>query len=476
MKNIAHKNLKAVVLCLSLLALSSCKKYLDVPLPTDRISTETAFNNASVIEGMMQNLYLKSTFEGSSAIEPYTIRYEAWADNGYNPTGSQTEFQMDYPSVETAMYNGHWSSGYKAIYLANLMLEGLATVKPTVLDEETKNTYIAASLTIRAINYFMLVREYGDVPLQLTSNPDDNKLKARTPKADVLAQVESDLKEAITLLPEEKGPDYYINSKYIPEAILANVYLWQKKWADAEVMATDIIGSGQYSLEDDLNAVFRQGSAETIFALTFTNSWYGNDKIADYSWMLWPGLSGDPSRETGVALSQSLLNSFEPGDMRKENWVIEVNYTEYPDPAYRQWCYKYKWNYFDDPDIPAGEEEDLKFIRYAEVLLIRAEALAEQGKVDAAAEDLNLIRNRAGLENTTAASKEAMIEAVRNERRHELFFENDFRWYDLIRWGTIDATLRTLPYKTGWDPKMVMWPLSVQELQYNPNLTQTPGW
>lgn len=482
MKQLYKINIKILVVIFLLITSSSCEKYLEIPLPTNSLSTESAFGSLSVIDGMMNQMYI--TFAENVAITTTGTRTaEALCDNGFNPTATfLEEFQTNNITANSTLFLS-WSSIYRAVYLANTMIEGLPEANAVGLTQATKDSYIAAALTVRAMAYFQLVRCWGDVPLILNTDVEESKLKGRTSKTEVYAQIEADLKKAITLLPSTLGATYYINNKYIPEAILANVYLTQGKWSEAETSATAVISSGKYQLVN-ITDVFLQRSAETVMATGYT--YYPNDKVLKSAYpggyVILPAGSYRPFLEsTTTALSENLLNSFEPGDLRKTNWTVTSNAGGYSNPLNRVFCYKYKFNPNLDPAviIPAGKEEDQKFIRLAELYLIRAEARASKSTPDliGAASDLNMIRNRAGLANTNATTKTDLVEAIIRERRVELFFENFSRWFDLVRTNKADAVYSSIPYKAAnWKSHMKLFPIPIAEISYNPNLQQNPGY
>jgi starch-binding outer membrane protein, SusD/RagB family len=481
MKKIFQKFRMVITVVIVLIVLSSCKDYLDIPMPTNSVSTATAFNGQGTIDGMMYNLYY--SFSSNIAAGTDMVRQsEAFADNVYNPTTNQTILDQQNHTVTPATASTciiSWTNAYRTIFLANTMMEGLKDVKTTVLPEANKNAYLGAAKTIRAWTYFMLVRIFGDVPLLTTSSVDDNKEKGRDPKADVYKLIEEDLKDAMSKLPSTTGARYFINNKYIPESMLADLYLNQGKWAEAEAAATDVIASGKYQLMPNLDDVFLQTSKEAIFAPGYNTYWNDNaPKAAPVGLLVWPDNS--VSYETIFpALSPDLQNSFEAGDLRWTTWVKLSNTGKYTNPTNRMFCYKFKYNIVVNTStvIPAGKEQDQSLKRLAEMYLIRAEARAKQNNLTGAAADLNLIRTRAGLTNTTATSQNDLVEAVIKERRIELCFENASRWFDLVRTGKADAVLSILPYKKdNWKPYKVLFPIYQNILNANTKLTQNPGY
>ncbi len=467
-----------------LLAVPSCKKYLDIPYPTNAINSEAAFNSLSTIDGMMSNAYIN--FNGAIAnISSFHRVVPGLSDDGYNPTSLQADAQTSNITAANGASIVDWAGTYKAVFWINTLLEGLPGATAPGFTADKKKAYIAALKTMRGLAYFNLVRCFGDVPLIMTTNVPENSLKPRDPAATVYAAIEKDLAEAMADLPATLGVKYYFNNKYIPEAILAEVYLTQGKWALAEAAATDIISSNKYQLAANVNDIFLQSSTEGILLMApvYTpNNTANAYKVGTInSSIVFPEGAQRLLLENSVthAISPSLLNSFEPGDQRRTNWIVLRNQGNYADPNSRMFAYKYKYSAsFYTGTIPAGREEENKLIRLATMYLLRAEARARQNtNLSGAAADLNLIRNRAGLGNITATTPTTLVDAVLEERRHELFFEMGYRWLDLVRTDKANAVLSALPYKAAnWKPYMKLFPLSPTIMSSNPNLTQTPGY
>lgn len=481
MKKAFNNILITMTLAVVLTTVSSCKKYLDIPYPNNSINTKSAFTNMATIDGMMNNLYY-SFFNTAAVSGGLYYVLPCTADEGYNPTSVSLSLDPQTSNITANLYLISWDNVYNNIYQANVMLESIPGATAPGFTDDKKKAYTAAAKTIRAYDYFLLVRIFGDVPLITNTDVPVNSLKPRDPAATVYAAIEKDLQDAIAALPATLGIKYFINNKYIPEAILAEVYLTEGKWAQAEAAATDIIGSNQYQLAA-LTDIFLQSSKEGIFesapAYALFNSAisYKVGRINRFTWFpegsFRSYLEGD-----APALSPDLLNSFEAGDQRLVNWVTLRNANNYSNPNNRMFPYKYKYSYvYYTGTIPAGREENDKVIRLAEIYLLRAEVRARQNNITGAAADLNIIRTRAGLANTTASSQSDMIDAVLNERRHELFFEGGWRWFDLVRTGKANSVLSAISYKSAnWKPYMVLFPLSPANLASNPNLTQTPGY
>jgi hypothetical protein len=176
-------------------------------------------------------------------------------------------------------------------------------------------------------------------------------------------------------------------------------------------------------------------------------------------------LTDVPSGALGVSLSDQLVNSFEPGDLRRIHWIDSIQVSG---PTY-YYAYKYKLSNSVTPD-----EYEMIF-RLSEQFLIRAEARVKSGDLEGAKSDLNMIRNRAGLSNTSATDQFSIIQAIQYERKTELFSEWGHRWLDLKRTVTVNTALG--PIKApGWAASDTLYPIPQSERQNDPNLSQNPNY
>ena len=165
-------------------------------------------------------------------------------------------------------------------------------------------------------------------------------------------------------------------------------------------------------------------------------------------------------------LRPELLNDFESGDLRKQYWVAVREFGG--DSLYYAFKYKVYGNY-------APISESYVMLRLADQYLIRAEALAEQGNLANALDDLNLVRSRAGLTELSGLSQAELLDAIYHERRIEFFCEFGNRWYDLKRTGRVDAVLGLLKPDT-WQSTDALWPIPQNQINQNPALKQNPGY
>jgi hypothetical protein len=284
----------------------------------------------------------------------------------------------------------------------------------------------------------------------------------------VYDQVEKDLTDALAVLPQDfslYGSNKIRATTWAAQALLARVYLYRGKWSQAESAATAVIGNpGLFRMTMDPSQTFLANSEEGILQMPypFTSSWTATN------------IGTATTSLTPVYVLDSVLNAdFEPGDLRKANWVGIKSYggIDYPTPA------KYKYR----TGVAAIEYSQV--LRLSEQYLIRAEARTQLGKFTDAATDLNAVRSRAGLSNTTASDKPSLMAALEHENRIEFFCEWGHRWMDLKRWpGTAnpavtraDEVLSALK-GSKWQSTEALYPIPQQEINANPNLTQNPGY
>ncbi len=477
MKNKYKTTYLTVIVCLLLLSVTSCEDFLEAPLPPEKITTDKVFGSAGTLEMAMLGVYTKATnYYGAGQ---FVYCADQLADNlsANPPLASDIMSTSEYDASNSSSLSNTWSQPYAAIYEANTMLLNLPTATAKITDEE-RDHYMAQALFLRALMYFELVRLYGDVPLILEPDPTVSKTKARTPKAEVFASVIADLKEAMDLLPATNisGLDARrCANKYVAEALLARVYLFMGDYANAETSATNVINSGNYSLETDLTAVLMRRSTEIIFAMDgamidFPNScfYYGLYGMPNF-YQDAPEPYANEYSGWGC-LTQSAINEYESDDQRFATWFTysaEENV----------FSIKYPYNIFYQ-ELADADPQDFCVLRLSEMYLIRAEAKARKSSPDlqGAAEDLNQVRTiHGGLTGISAGSQSEMLTALEHENRVEFMCEGH-RWYDLVRTNRADAVLSQLEYKTGWEAHKVLLPVPAKELINNTNLVPNPGY
>lgn len=470
MKNILSIRLiklTAVVLMLFSLA-TSCKKLIEVPAnPASSVSTTQIFADSVDVMGVIAGIYhnFGATDQGTSILS--TALPEAVC-----LTGDEMYTTITYNPDVLQLYNNAiltnsgsiytlWSTAYTPIYQLNACLEGMAASNG--ISTSLKKQLTGEVKVVRALYYFHLVNLFGDVPLITSTDYKSNAVRPRTSTDSVYGQIIADLSDAMQLLPASyPSAGRARPNVYTAMALLSKVYLYRKQYELSANLASQVINSHVYGLEPDLNNVFLDGSNEAIWQLPATGLYYPTSMAMAF--VPYPG--SPPS----YPLTNSLVAAFEPGDHRLSAWIGS---TTIDDGSGNLTNYSYP-NKYKNTSLSASTVEDQMMVRLGDLILIRAEALAQQNKLDSAKADLNLVRIRAGLGNTAAGSQSDLVAGILHERQVELFCEAADRWYDLKRTGTVDAVLGT--EKSGWQSYDALYPIPITDIHADPYLTQNPHY
>ena len=456
------KNLLIPVLVLVGLCLSACQKLIEIPTsPPNRVSTERVYSDSANAMGALVGLYANFRVGGTvSSINGGSLSiYTGISADEMQPTNSETNVDALYANdlrPNNSYPDEMWASGYKGIYQANAFLEGVTD--NAKLSASFQRQARGEALLTRALYYFNLVNIFGRVPLVTTS---DYRVNAVLPRASIDALYDliiSDLTTSVSLLTDKYPSAGRLRPNInAARALLSRVYLYRGRWKEASDMATLIINSGLYDLLEP-NRVFLDGSREAIWQVLPLSNY---NQVAEAAVFIPYSADYVPS----YTISNDLALAFEATDKRKQQWLGAnvISGTTYAYPA------KYKNTMATD--VPF---ESYMIFRIGEQYLIRAEALAQQNLLDNAREDLNKIRNRAGLGVTPAILKDDILAAVAKERRVELFAEWGHRWFDLKRTGKADVVLG--PKKSGWQSTDALYPVPQSQTSTNPFLDQNPGY
>jgi len=451
-----------MALGLVLMAMSSCKKFVEADLANNLIAKEDAFSTDNSATSATLSLY--SYYSTVDNLKNCTWLGGLLADELQNTTSNADLIQFSQNVVvptNTVATSNIWGYSYQTIRYCNLILDGIG--RSTGMTTPVKNQLSGEAKFFRALNYFNLVNFYGGVPITSEINELDNAFKPRATVAEVYAQVFSDLKDAQNLLPAT-----YVGSsaalkirvnKWAATALLAKVYLYNKDYANAEAEATKVIGSGTYSMATLSNA-FINTSSETILQLS---TLFGASAFSTYRTTSSAANVAPPA----YVLYSNFTKDFELNDNRKTSWVDSTTFNAVK--YYR--INKYKVQTATAATL--GNEYTV-LLRLGEQYLIRAEARAQQSNIGGAQDDINAIRTRAGLGNTTAATQSALLTAIAKERKLELFGEYANRWFDLKHTGTADAVLGAL--KPTWKTTAQLLPIGADQILLNNKLTQNPGY
>lgn len=370
------------------------------------------------------------------------------ADKGSSPGDTGTDkdvldaltYNASNPSAESTFI-----ANYDGINRCNQALNIIPKLDKA--DPNLRARLIGEAKFLRAFMYFTLVKCFGGVPivdhLPVPGSDSDRIMQlTRKTAAEVYTFIENDLNEAIAALPDKSA--YSVNersraSKGAAYALLAKVSLYQKNWQKVIDNCNKVTG---YSIVSDYASMFKASGkfdSESIFEI-YAYGAVPAKGIEGYSNT--QGARGTGGWGWGFNIpSESLVNAYETGDVRKAATIIFRGQTLYDGKLVPNTVENEYYNYkaYSSAYTNAWETDvDIKYLRYAEVLLMKAEALNELGQTSEAIPLLNQIRNRAGLANTTFSSQADIKTAIWRERRVEMAFEHD-RFFDLVRTGQAKA-------------------------------------
>ncbi len=465
-----------------LVASSGCKKYLEVPVPINSIAGSTVFDNdytaAGALNSIFAGLYTQGNWDGSQSVNYLTGLYGDELKN-YSLNVSNQAVYINGVSSTLGGVTALWVNLYKQLYSVNLAIEGLT---PNDKGLAYRNQWLGEAYFLRGLIYFYLTNTYGEVPLILGSDYLKNNGIGRSAQSDVYKQILSDLQQAQTLLTPEyrDGAGAVSKDRGRPNqaavaALMARVYLYMQDWKNAATQASITIGNtATYQLINPVQT-FLLNNNENIWGLVPSANSVFNYKVKDVGSYVIPSGITPLVAGIGVTLSDSLVKSFEPNDLRYANWVGKDTVVANGVTTVYYYAWKYKAN---PPTALTAPVETLVMLRLAEQYLIRAEARAQQSDLNGALADLNAVRTRAGLPNSTAVSQPEILTAILKERRVELFTEGAHRYFDLRRTNNLDALMTKLsPLKGGtWEPYKQWWPIPLTDVQNNTNLLQTPNY
>lgn len=436
-----------------ILALSSCSDFVEVDPPQNILISEQIFDNPTTVESALANIYFKIREQGmvSGRIGLSTLMGAYSDDLDYY--GFNADFLQLYNHNVTATNTtilGWWSSAYNLIYSTNDIIAGVEN--STSLNEADKERFRGQALFIRAYVHSLLVSIFGDIPYITTTDYLVNGSASRLSIDLVFENLITDLISAVNLLEgTQVTGERVLPSQSAALALLARVYLYNENWELAESTSSQLIG--MHNLESNVENVFLKESDETLWQLkpgeNPRNTQEANELIIQFI----------PGQQYG--LTNSFMSAFEPGDLRQANWTGSITNTE--GTITLNFAHKYK--------ALLSETETMEYsivFRLSEQYLIRSESRAHLGNIVGSQQDLNTIRNRAGLSNTTASNMTDLLEANLKERRVELFTEHGHRWFDLNRTGTAGSALSLV--KPNWQPSDILFPIPESELEINPNL------
>lgn len=482
-------NISILFAGLILMVCSSCKKLIAIPEPIDTITTAKVFANDTQANSAMLGVYsvLINDLTGNST------GYSGFATGLSTMLGSLSSDELSVDLLAGTSFTPYntnkllannsfgppvWSSAYQAIYGSNAVIEGIEASTSPKLNTNIRIKLTAEAKFVRAFSYFYLVNFFGDIPLALTIDFNQTAHMTRTPTAQVYAQIIKDLQDAKAgLTPDFSGSstnERIRPNKWAAAALLARVYLYTGDYANALVQANEVIGQSQlFQLNDDLNQVFLKNNSEAIWQLQQSKTANPRRNATPEGYTMSASYSTIEKKYFGFQISDVLVQTFEPGDKRKQDWL----FPDVKDGKAIYYVNKYKVNANNSTvDEPT---EYAMVMRLAEQYLIRAEArVLDNNQLELAVGDLNVLRHRAGVDDLPLTlSRDQVIAAIAKERRTELFAEWGHRWFDLKRTGKAHDVLSVIQGKQPWwGDYQFVYPIPPDEIVTNHNLTQNPGY
>jgi len=507
------KNLvPAIFALLAIAGFSGCSKFLD----TERQGAYTA-ENYPYPGG--SGPYDPFIFGAYNDLRSYNVHVDGFvnatsirsddADKGSTPAdgGADVAQMENFPVLPSnGRCNALWTGYYGLINKCNSTLINIDTLKNITATEDIKQQTRAEARFLRGYAYFMMVRLFGNIPIidTIYANVTTQPFVPQSTPAQVYTFIENDLTFAVEHLPVAWGAGFDGRvTKGAANGMLAKVYLTQKKWAQAAAAAKEVMNSGQYDLSVSYSDIFSEqgeNSKESVFEVQATAS----PTTTQANGIQYASLQG--VRGTGIwnngwgwnVPSDALEAAYEAGDPRKARTILYSSTaakqntslfgevmplypTEVPNPRYNH-------KVLGSPSLRNTISRgcwwmNVRILRYADVVLMYAEAQNEIGNAEEARNALNSVRERARkgaaagvLPNITINDQSGLRTAIQHERRIELAMEHD-RFFDIVRWGISEQALHAAGKNNFTASRDVLLPIPQSQIDLsNKRFNQNPGY
>ncbi|WP_316814364.1 RagB/SusD family nutrient uptake outer membrane protein [Pedobacter heparinus] len=495
----------------------SCNKDFIELTPPDQVSGKTFYQTEDQFRQALATAYVPLR----NLLIYDMLDAEMRSDNTYYENFSvnrgdgfvQRENIADFTNSSSNGYtNGSYFACYTGISRCNMITD---KIRNSAISDAAKNEIEGQVKFLRAFFYFKLVRYFGGVPLFLKEvKVADDAFLTRSTVDEVYNQIISDAKDAIGMLqPPAKFPQTGLATKGAATMLLADVYLTQKKYAEAEGLLKTLPAMG-YDLNPNYADAFstsNKNSKESVFEVQY-NEGLTNGQQSNFIYQFLPrstnttvitGVRTDNSASGGYNIpTEDIIKAYEPGDKRLDASIAVaegsynqsmiftfsankgiINYI----PVAGKVGVPYIKKYLHTHSNANNTNDNWPIYRYAESLLSLAETLNEQGKSGEALPYLNKVRNRAGLSTVTITDQTELRGIIAHERRVELAFENK-RWHDLVRTGqaiqvmtnfgiALKQRVNYVPANAfALDQTKLIYPIPNNEININPKLIQNPGY
>lgn len=503
MKRLLH------ILTISCLAamLSSCSlitepidTYSDVTEGVSETGKEVAFKDKAAVVGHMQGLYRRLNDRQEHWYLDLLLIAEAHADNAYGGTTGAEVVPFENNAIEgsNSVIARDWNGYLEDIARANRLIVNIDSVEDASLTSAERARYKAEAKIFRALVYFDMVRIWGNVPLITTEAPDitaenieevyDLYFPDQAPEEEVYRQIEKDLLEALPDAPDVNPADKTLFSKSVARAMLAKVYAEKPIRDYAKVIQyADELAADGFDLVSDLSDLFGANEAgtdakmrNTVESILEAQFFPGSGNWV--TWMFGRDLSNWNNSFTWakwVTPSRDLIRAYQQeGDQKRYEQAIVY--------------YQTTWsNYYPADNYPfmykiRSAHNSIIKLRYADILLLKAEALIMTQDLEGAGVIIDRIRQRAGLGRLPSAirgNQDALLDALLKERRLELAFEGQ-RWFDLVRLEKVEAVMNGVYARDEGRLRQVYpfnetsyrLPIPQDAIDQNPKLQQNPGY
>ncbi|MHA7108779.1 RagB/SusD family nutrient uptake outer membrane protein [Sunxiuqinia elliptica] len=479
------KNLSIyIVILVSSLMLTSCDEYLTLESP-DKPTTDQIWVSYDAAEKYVLSAYTYLTTTGWRYHEYYYLPQNFRGDDMF-PEGGTTAWSylgriVGFNNTAADGVPAYmWNNWYRGVKLANDVIANVPSLE--VLSQEERDQLVAEARFLRGVYFLNLQMNFHGIilPINVASSTAELQLPI-SPRETVYEQIEDDLAFAASHLPESwDEANWGRATSSAANAFLGKAYLYNKKNQEAidvftKISGHNLVSGSEYrSLFDGTN----EQNSEIIFSRGYSEEQL--DILYLYHQL---GVAMAPGDFYGgwnmASISDYYMSQLEPGDIRKEASVLESGETfdgelvNFEDPGF-----KMSIKYVESLSAISTTRSvaDLILMRYADVLLMEAEAYYELGEGEKALQNVNEVRNRAGLDDVSLTG-EALRDEIRKQRMIELVGEG-VRFYDLVRWGVAKEQLTTAqqPYAKNFEDKHMYFPIPLEEVQRNPMVEATPGF
>jgi len=492
-----------------LLSISSCSEDLDLGNP-NKLTSESFWKTPADLESGVATIYNALVDNNNAGY--WEIQAMQLKENRTENFIARNDVQGRYAvstyknSPSTGETTGIYKTCYIGIFRANQVIHYAPQIQN--IDETKRNQLVAEATFLRGLNYFNLVIEFGSVPIftDIAANQEDY-FKAKSTEEEVWKQVIADFELAANSALPENYPDTQKGraTKNAAIAYLGKTYLYMKNWAKAEEQFAKLVNNeaaNGYGLLDDYAQLFdgkHENSKESVFEIQFskvggTTIWGGEPsqrtRATTMAQELAPGEVGGwfellPTKTLLDAMTKekTATGEFDPRATATLAW-------NYPGSVYYTYDFATKFganaiwikknqNWWNKDEGDWKSELNEYAMRYADVLLMLAEAKTMQGKVAEAAPLVKRIRDRAKLADISMAgwSQTQMMDEIMHQRNVE-FVREGIHWYDLRRWGTLETVIKTSLREgyANFSSKYFYYPIPASELNNNPKMTQNTPW